>query len=62
MPKRAWAWLAVVLSGGASLLQMGCRNSFISEMDLLTSPEALSSLFFVPRSDFLNLFRFLWGY
>jgi hypothetical protein len=62
MPKRAWAWWAVVLSGGASLLQMGCRNSFISEMDLLTSPEALSSLFFVPRSEFLSLFRFFWGF
>ena len=60
MPKRAWAWLAAALSSGASLLQMGCRNNLISEIDMLSSPEALSSLFFVPRSDLLGLLRFLW--
>ena len=59
MGNRFWARLAMIGSGVA-LLQGGCRGSFIREIDMLTSPEALRSLLFLPLSDFQNLFRFLW--
>ena len=61
MPKRAWAWLGAALSSGATLFQGGCRGDLLRELDMLSSPEALSSLFFVPRSDLFGLLRFLWG-
>lgn len=59
MRKRFWARLAMI-GGSATLLQGGCRGSLMREFDMLTSPEALRSLLFLPLSDFQNLFRFLW--
>ena len=59
MRYRIWARL-VAIGGGVALLQGGCKGNFIREFDMLTSPDALSSLLFLPLSEFQNLFRFLW--
>lgn len=59
MRNRFWTCLTTI-GGGITLLQGGCRGSLIREFDMLTSPEALRSLLFLPLSDFQNLFRFLW--
>jgi hypothetical protein len=61
MPRRAGTWLAAALSGGAMLLQMGCRGDMMRELSMLAAPEALNSLLFVPRSNFVGLLRLLWG-
>ena len=60
MGRRVWTRLAMLLSGGAVLLEMGCRASLIRELDLLSSPEAISALFTLPRSNLGQMFRLLW--
>jgi hypothetical protein len=49
-----------LLAGGATLWQLGCGSQFFNELDLFTSPQALNSLFFVPRSNFFNGFLEFW--
>jgi len=61
MPRRAGTWWVAALSGGATLLQMGCRGDLMREFGMLAGPEALSSLLFVPRSGFVELFRLFLG-
>ncbi len=52
--------LMAALAGGATLWQLGCGSQFFNELDLLTSPQALSSLFFVPRSNYFDAFLSFW--
>jgi hypothetical protein len=57
---RRWRILGLLMFSGASLPQLGCANRLIRELDLLTSPNSVGALFFVPRSNFFGLFRGLW--
>ena len=54
--------VTVGLAGGLSLLQLGCMSRLISDVDLLTSPNSIGELFYVPRTGSFEFIRGFWEF
>ena len=60
MRKRWRGWMLAGIASSASLVQLGCMSRLINEIDLFTSPSSVDALYFVPRSNFFDLFLNVW--